>query len=124
MSDARRASASPSASAPDSPGTCPKCGAPLTRQTDRRKARGYSLRCSRGGHARPGGGPHGERVRRRREAQPRVRRDRRQEDKAAGATQRWLTDPTVATCKWEGCYWDEDTCPRHPRSLRHKIGAV
>ena len=32
-------------------GLCPKCGAPLVRQTDRRKPRGYSLRCSVGGHS-------------------------------------------------------------------------
>jgi hypothetical protein len=42
----------------DEPGTCRTCGAPLKRQTDRRKARGYSLRCSAGGHTRPrGAGP-------------------------------------------------------------------
>jgi hypothetical protein len=40
-----------------SDGTCLTCGAPLTRQTDKRRARGYSLRCSVGGHARPATAP-------------------------------------------------------------------
>jgi hypothetical protein len=36
---------------------CPTCGAPLTRQTDKRRAAGFSLRCSVGGHARPATAP-------------------------------------------------------------------
>lgn len=69
---------------------CPICGAPLVRQTDRRRARGYSLRCSRGGHGR-------------RAAPPRTRT----------GTQHWLTDSSVRCCKHEGCFWDAATCPRH-----------
>ncbi len=92
-------------------GTCPKCGAPLVRQTDRRKARGYSLRCSAGGHSRPGGGPQGDRLPKRpggpRRGQRPSRRPRR-------GTQHWMTDPTVRVCRAENCFNDAP-CPEHGR---------
>jgi hypothetical protein len=89
-------------------GTCARCGAPLVRQTDRRKAAGYSLRCSRGGHPRPGGGPQGGRVKRSGAGRPQTRRPRR-------GTQEWMTNPAVVACKADGCFWDAATCPTHGR---------
>jgi hypothetical protein len=77
--------------------TCPRCGAPLRRQTDRRKACGYSLRCSVGGHPRSTS-PRTPVVPRR----PRI------------GTKSWLTDPTVRVCKADGCLYDAGTC-RHAR---------
>ena len=80
-------------------GSCPKCGAPLVRQTDRRKARGYSLRCSVGGH--PAAGT------------PRSRRA-----KARVGAQRWLTDPSVKACPRDGCHFDLGSCG-HARKGPH-----
>lgn len=89
----------------DSPGPCPSCGAPLVKQTDRRKPAGYSLRCSVGGHTRPSlvG-------RRRNHGAPRVRRAK--VGRPVG-TQSWMTNPTVAVCAQDNCFFDRATCPVH-----------
>jgi hypothetical protein len=94
-------------------GPCPRCGTPLVRQTDRRMVAGYSLRCSRGGHARPGGGANGEPLKRQpRTGPPRGPRARGRAI-TAGGTQEWLTDPGVAVCRTDGCFWDAARCPVH-----------
>lgn len=79
-----------------SDGTCPTCGAPLARQTDRRRARGYSLRCTVGGHTSPH--EHGSRTTR-----PRV------------GTKNWVTDPSLPVCPVEGCFFDRGTCGHRRR---------
>jgi hypothetical protein len=95
----------------DEHGPCPRCGAPLVRQTDRRKAAGYSLRCSVGGHSRPGRGPGGTRLTER--ARRSSTRGRRATANRPAGTQEWMTNPRVACCKKDDCFWDAATCPEH-----------
>jgi hypothetical protein len=86
----------------DEPGTCPTCSAPLVKQTDRRKARGFSVRCSAGGHKRPSVG-----------SSPRKPGTPRRERPVG--TQTWMTDPSGVVCRADACFWDAATCPAHGR---------
>jgi len=47
---------------------------------------------------------------------PRERRPRRPGRCASAGTQHWMTDPTVAACAAEACFWDRATCPTHRKT--------
>jgi hypothetical protein len=81
------------------PGDCPTCGRAKVWKADSRRATLGYWTCA-----------HRDVVKRTaRPATPRPPRARRH----VQGTQEWMSNPSVAACKTDGCFWDGVTCPRH-----------
>jgi hypothetical protein len=89
------------------PGPCDTCGRAKVWKADSRRATGGYWTCSHGRTAAPRT-PRAEPGRR--VARPPTPAARR---RSRIGTQDWLTDPAVAACKADDCFWDAHTCPEH-----------